>query len=88
MIHKSIKIENELGLHSRTAALFVQLSSKFKSEIYIEKDDFQINGKSIMGVMALGASLGETVNLMINGSDEEEAMKEIEMFFKNLDQMD
>ena len=88
MVHKTIKINNELGLHSRTAALFVQLCSKFKSEIYIEKDDFQINGKSIMGVMALGASLGETVNIIVDGSDEEEAMKEIEMFFKNLDQMD
>ncbi len=88
MIYKSIKIENELGLHSRTAALFVQLCSKFKSDIYIEKDDFQINGKSIMGVMALGASLGETVNLIINGSDEEEAMKEIELFFANLDEIE
>lgn len=88
MIHKSIEIKNELGLHSRTAALFVQLCSKFKSEIYIEKDDFQINGKSIMGVMALGASLGETINIIVNGSDEEEAMKEIELFFKDLDEID
>lgn len=84
MIHKSIEIENELGLHSRIAALFVQVCTKFKSDIYIEKDDFQINAKSIMGVMALGASQGEIVNIMVNGIDEKEAMKEIENFFKNL----
>lgn len=88
MIHKTIKIENELGLHSRTAALFVQLCSKFMSEIYIEKDDFQINGKSIMGVMALGASLGENVNIIVSGPDEKEAMEEIELFFSNLSEVE
>lgn len=88
MIHKSIEIENELGLHSRIAALFVQVCTKFKSDIYIEKDDFQINAKSIMGVMALGASQGEIVNIMINGIDEKEAMKEIENFFENLDDIE
>ena len=85
MIEKSIKIENDSGLHSRRAALFVQLCSKYQSDIHIEKDDFKINGKSIMGVMALGASYGETVNIIVDGSDEEQAIEEIELFFKNLD---
>lgn len=88
MIHRSIQIENELGLHSRIAALFVQICSKFNSDIYIEKDDFKINAKSIMGVMALGASQGESVNITIDGRDEEEAIEEIELFFGNLDDLD
>lgn len=88
MIHKSIEIENELGLHSRIAASFVQICSKYRSEIYIEKDDFKINAKSIMGVMALGVSKGEIVNIIVNGPDEETAIEEIELFFKSLGDLD
>ena len=88
MIEKTIKIENELGLHSRVAASFVQICSKYKSEIYIKKDEFEINAKSIMGIMALGASKGENVDIIINGPDKQEAMEEIEMFFKDLVQTD
>ncbi len=88
MIHKSIEIENELGLHSRIAASFVQICAKYRSEIYIEKDDFQINAKSIMGVMALGASKGEILNVTVNGPDEHEAIEAIELFFKSLGDLD
>lgn len=88
MIQKTIEIENELGLHSRVAASFVQICSKYKSEIFIKKDEFEINAKSIMGIMALGASNGENVGIVIDGPDEEEAMEEIVMFFKNLVETD
>lgn len=88
MIHKSIEIKNELGLHSRIAALFVKICSRYKSDIYIQKDDFQINAKSIMGVMALGASEGDVVNIIVSGSDEEKAVNEIEVFFENLEDLD
>ena len=81
-------MENDSGLHSRTAALFVQICSKYKSEVHIEKDDFKINGKSIMGVMALGAARGETVNIIVDGPDQEEALEDIILFFKNLDNLD
>lgn len=84
MLHKSIKIKSEDGLHSRVASLFVKTCTKFKSDIYIEKDGMQINAKSIMGIMALGASQGEDINVIINGYDEEEAMKSIEEFLENL----
>lgn len=88
MIQRQIIIENDSGLHSRKAALFVQICSKYKSEVYIEKDDFKINGKSIMGVMALGTARGETVNIIVDGPDEEEAIEAIEEFFKNLDNLE
>ncbi len=88
MIHKSIEINSELGLHSRIAALFVQKCSRYNSDIYIQKDDFQINAKSIMGVMALGASDGDLINIIVSGSDEKEAIAEIEVFFENLEDFD
>lgn len=88
MIHKSIEIKSELGLHSRIASSFVQKCSKYQSDIYIQKDDFQINAKSIMGVMALGASYGDTINIIVSGSDEEEALEKIEEFFENLQEFD
>lgn len=88
MIEKTIKIENELGLHSRVAASFVQICSKYKSEIYIKKGEFEINAKSIMGIMAFGASKGQNVHIIIEGPDNEEAMEEIELFFKNLVETD
>ena len=85
MIHKSIEITNNEGLHARVAALFVQTCSKYKSDIYIEKNGMQINAKSIMGIMALGASKGETINIIVDGYDEEEAMKAIEELLKDLE---
>lgn len=88
MIHRSIEIKSELGLHSRIAALFVQICSRYKSDIYIQKDDFQINAKSIMGVMAIGASEGDIINIIISGSDEKEAIDEIQSFFENLEELE
>ena len=88
MIQKTIEIDNVLGLHSRVAASFVQICSKYKSEIFIKKDEFEINAKSIMGIMALGASKEENVDIIIDGPDEEEAMDEIVMFFKSLVETD
>lgn len=77
MIQKTVKIENELGLHARPAALFVRACSKYKSEIYLKKNDFQINAKSIMGIMAMGISEGDEVDIIVDGADEERAMADI-----------
>ncbi|MEJ8553511.1 HPr family phosphocarrier protein [Tepidibacter sp. Z1-5] len=81
MIKKEFGIFNKVGLHARPAALFVQTASKFKSEISIEKGNKKVNGKSIMGVLTLGASSGDKVTIIIDGSDEDEAIKVIEEFF-------
>ncbi|CAH2214840.1 HPr family phosphocarrier protein [Tepidibacter aestuarii] len=81
MIKKEFEIFNKVGLHARPAALFVQTASKFKSQISIEKDNKTVNGKSIMGVLTLGASSGDKVMIIIDGSDEDEAIKAIEEFF-------
>lgn len=74
MIQKEILIQNKLGLHARPAALFVQTASKFKSDVYVSRNDHEVNGKSIMGVMMLAAEKGSTLTLTVNGEDEKEAM--------------
>ncbi len=78
MIRKVFKIKNKLGLHARPAALLVQTAGKFKSDIKISKDGYTVNGKSIMGVMTLAAETGSEIEVIIDGEDQEEAMKAIE----------
>lgn len=82
MIKKEIVVMNEQGLRARVAALFVQLSNKFISDIFIEKDTKKVDAKSIMCIMALGLSKGEKIWMSIDGPDEEEAMKSFEDFFQ------
>ena len=67
-------IRNQLGLHARACALFVKASSKFKSEIFVSRDDLEVNGKSIMGVMMLAAEEGATILVRASGPDEEAAL--------------
>ena len=77
MTTADVEIINKLGLHARAAAKFVTLASKYKSEVYLSKEQHQVNGKSIMGVMMLAASQGTTLTLQVNGPDEEQASKEL-----------
>ena len=78
MITKEFIIKNEIGLHARPAALFVQVANKFISDIMIKKEGRTINAKSIMGVMAMGISKGETIEIIVDGADEENAIQAIE----------
>ena len=68
-------IRNQLGLHARACALFVKAASKFKSEIFVSRDDLEVNGKSIMGVMMLAAEEGATILVRAVGPDEAEALQ-------------
>lgn len=74
MASKTVKITNKLGLHARPSARVVQTATKFKSEITLEKDGLEVNGKSIMGVMMLAAEMGSDVKIIARGPDEEEAL--------------
>ena len=74
MVKKKVVIKNKLGLHARPAALFVQTAAKFKSDIYIERDEREVNGKSIMGVMMLAAEVGSKITIIATGEDEKEAL--------------
>jgi len=72
---RKVKILNSLGLHARPSAQFVKVASKFKSDVYLSKNDREVNGKSIMGVMTLAAEMGSTLTIRVDGEDEELAME-------------
>ncbi len=77
-ISKELTIQNRLGLHARPSAMFVKTCSRFKSDIWVEKDGEQVNGKSIMGLMMLAAGLGSKLRVTCEGPDAERALTEIE----------
>ena len=77
MLQKDFLIINKLGLHARASALFVKTSSRFSSDVKLDREGVEVNGKSIMGIMMLAASKGSTVRLSVNGSDEIEAFQAI-----------
>ena len=78
-----LTIPNEEGLHARPAAKFVKLANQFPCEIWVEKDDEEINGKSIMGLMMLAAGPGSTLLIEIKGKDASQAFAEIEALIAN-----
>jgi len=73
-----VMIRNKLGLHARAAALLVQTASRYSSNVTIEKDGVEVNGKSIMGLMMLAAAKGTMVTVKAVGSDEEDAIDGVE----------
>ncbi len=75
---KELTILNPLGMHARPSARFVKVSNQFKSEIWVEKDGEQVNGKSIMGLMMLAAGQGSKLRVTAEGPDAEKALEEIE----------
>lgn len=83
MLQREVTIENEMGFHARPASLFAQTASKFKSDIFIEKDGKKVNGKSILGLMTLGIPKGAKINLIIEGEDQTQALEELLKLFTN-----
>ena len=77
MIQKEVEVLIETGLQARVAAQFVQEANRFSSNIFLEKDGKKINAKSIMGLMSLAITKGETVNLIAEGPDEAIAINEL-----------
>ncbi len=78
MAERILHIQNKLGLHARASARFVSEASRFASEISLLKDDIEVNGKSIMGIMMLAAGKGTTLTLRAVGEDEQMALNSIE----------
>ena len=72
-----LTIPNEEGLHARPAAKFVKLANNFPCEVWVEKDDEEIKGKSIMGLMMLAAAQGETIVISTEGDDAETALEQL-----------
>lgn len=74
---RQVTIPNRLGLHARAAARLVSTASRFTSDVYLEKEQTRVNGKSIMGVMMLAAAQGTVITIITDGLDEEEALEAI-----------
>ena len=72
---REVEIVNPAGMHARPAAEFVKLAGRFASEIRVEKDGLEVNGKSIMGVLMLAAEHGSRLRLSATGSDAEDALE-------------
>lgn len=77
MAERSVQITNRNGLHARPAAEIVKAASRFQSDITIVREDLEVNGKSIMGVMMLAAECGSTLTVRASGPDEEVALESI-----------
>ncbi len=76
-LERTVQIQNRYGLHARPAAEFVKLASRFRSELWVKKDDLEVNGKSIMGVMMLAAEYGSEITIRAVGDDAPEALSEL-----------
>ena len=83
MIKKPITIHLTTGLEARPVAQLVQVASQFNSEIYVEVGKKKVNAKSIMGMMTLGLVTGESITVEADGTDEEQAVAEIEKYLQN-----
>ena len=78
---KELLVQNKMGIHARPAAMIVRVTNKFKAEVYVEKDEEQVNGKSIMGLMMLAAAKGSSVKFVATGTDAEQMLAELETLF-------
>ena len=83
MVEKVTVIKNRAGIHARPAAVLVQTANMFSSQIFLEKDSERINGKSIMGIITLGATYNTPIKIIADGADEQEAVEAICRLFEN-----
>ena len=78
MVEAQLVIRNQLGLHARACAMFVKTAARYRSQVFASRDDLEVNGKSIMGVMMLAAEEGATIRVRAEGEDEQDALRALE----------
>ncbi len=83
MVTETVEIKNRAGLHARPAALIVKTANEFDAEINIELDDMKVNGKSIMGIITLGANYKSELKISAEGKDEKEAVAALVKLFES-----
>jgi phosphocarrier protein HPr len=83
MIEREITVQNRAGIHARPAAMIVQTASSFESKIMLGKDNEEINAKSIMGIITLGAAHRSVLKMTVEGPDEQEAADALSRLFEN-----
>ena len=80
-LSKELVVQNKMGIHARPAAMIVRITNKFKADVFVEKDEEQVNGKSIMGLMMLAAGKGSKVKFIAAGDDASAMLNELEQLF-------
>ncbi len=83
MYKAEVVLDNETGLHARPASLLVKEAAKYKSDIKIIKDDKEYNGKSIMGIISMGADKGTKLTIVAEGMDEKEVALSLKDLIEN-----
>jgi phosphocarrier protein HPr len=83
MVEQEVRVTNRAGIHARPAALIVQTASRYESRILLGKESEQINAKSIMGIITLGAGYDTVLRLTVEGPDEQEAANAVATLFEN-----
>jgi phosphotransferase system HPr (HPr) family protein len=86
VITKAVIVRNKQGLHARPAALFVQIANKFDARVTVMYNDEKVNGKSIMGILMLGAEQGTEITIEADGRDAEAAISELEKIVSREDE--
>ena len=74
MCMKDVEVKNQVGLHARPATFFIQKANEFKSSIWVEKEERRVNAKSLLGVLSLGIVGGTMIDIIADGSVEQEAV--------------
>ena len=82
MIEKEITIVNKAGMHTRPASAIVKIAAKYKADFFLSRDGFEVNGKSIIGVMTLAAEQGAVLELKFDGVDEQQLCDDMISFFE------
>lgn len=86
MVKKTVTIGNKSGLHARPARVFVEKAQSFASEIYLAcPGEEPVNGKSILGILTLGAEKGKTIEISAEGPDAERAVAELVKLIETFD---
>jgi phosphocarrier protein len=80
---RKLAIVNQYGIHARPAALFVKIAQRYDADVYVEKGDSRVSGKSIMGLMTLEASRGSVLKVIAEGEDAEQALDELQALVEN-----
>lgn len=83
MIEKELTILNHSGFHTRPASQFAKIANQFKSKVTLYKDHLEADGKNIMSMIALGVTKGNKIRLIVDGTDEEQAMQELCSLIEN-----
>jgi phosphocarrier protein HPr len=80
---RTVKITNQRGLHARAAARFVKLAEQFHATVSVARNDVQVSGLSIMGLMMLAAGPGSSIEIRAEGSDAEVALEALVALVEN-----